>query len=107
MKISELINEVKLFKNNFVRVSMAEAAIKKLFPEETPKIQYDDQGMYIVLDTFQARDYENTGMGVFSLSDAGIADEIKNTRKYYVEFVKQVETSAPTETDDNNEEVAE
>lgn len=88
MKLNDLINEVKVFKNNFVKVDMAEQAIEKLFPEESIKIDYDDDGMFIVLDTFQFRDYENTGMGAFSLSDGGIVDEINNTKKYYIEYVK-------------------
>ena len=108
MKLNDLINEVKIFKNNFVKVSMVEAALKKLFPEETPKILFDDNGMYVILDTFQIRDFENNGLGSFSLSDAGIVDEIKNTKKFYVEFVKPISVDTePTENDTKTEEGAE
>lgn len=88
MKLIDLLNEVNVFQNNFVRVDMAVEAIEKLFPEETPKIQYDKNGMFIVLDSFQFRDYEDNGLGVFSLTDSGIRDEIKNTKKFYIEYVK-------------------
>ena len=107
MKISDLINEVKIFKNNFVRVGMAEEAVKKLFPEETPKIEYNETGMYIVLDNFKFRDYENIGMGAFSLTDAGIVDEIKNTKMYYVEYTKPIKPVDSTDTDAEPKEEAE
>jgi len=108
MKLSDLLNEVNVFKNNFVRADMAVEAVEKLFPEETPKIQYDEKGMFIILNNFQFRDYENTGMGSFSLTDGGIQDEIKNTKKYYVEYVK-VEATVDTtdQTDEDKVEGAE
>lgn len=96
MTINDLISEAHIFKNNFVRIDMATEAIKQLFPENTPKIQFDEDGMYIILDTFQFRDYSDTGMGAFTLTEAGIADEIKNTKKYYLEYVKPVKPEEKT-----------
>lgn len=114
MKISDLINEVKIFQNNYVRVDMAKKALEKLFPENTPNIMFDEVGMYIVLDNFAFRDYENGSLGAFSLSEDGIVDEIKNTKKYYLEFIKPVvseepagdnaEAEEPTESEPQTEE---
>lgn len=103
MKITQLLKEVKLFKNNFVRISMAETAIAKLYPTETPKINFDDLGMYIILDTFQIRDYENIGMNGFTLSEAGIVNEIKNLKKFYIEYIKPIEKQTTPHTEEKTD----
>lgn len=99
MKLREL-NEVKVFQNNFIKVGMVEDALKMLFPENTPSVKFDEAGLYIVLDSFDFRDYENKKMGSFTLTDAGIFDERKNIKKYYVEYFKSLnkDTTEPTST---------
>lgn len=102
MKLKDLINEVKIYQNNFIKIGMVENDLKTLFPENTPQVKFDTEGLYVVLDTFQFRDYENKRLTSFILTDAGLFDEMKNTKKYYVEYFKQVtktdsNTTTPTE----------
>jgi hypothetical protein len=88
MKIHDLIMEVRIFTNNFVKISMVEDELKVIF-DDTPTIQFDENGMFIILNTFQFREYEmKESFKNFFLSDAGIIDEIKNTSKFYIEYNK-------------------
>lgn len=99
MKLRELINEVNIFQNNFVKIEMVQDELKKVFGDEAPKIKFDEDGLYITMDNFLFREYENNPLDSFTLTDAGMIDEVKNIKKYYVEYVKVEKTETPTETE--------
>jgi len=90
MKLRDLLNETRVFQNNFIKVDMVEDELKKIFKnEKTPKIKFDEDGMFITVDNFTYRHYfQENNFNTFSLIDAGLIDEIKNIKKYYVEFNK-------------------
>lgn len=101
MKLRDLLVEARIFQNNFIKVGMVEEELKSVFgEEEMPKVEFDADGMFIKMDNFKMRDYETAGgLKKFSLSDAGLVDEIKNIKKYYIEFTKveNKSTAVPTE----------
>lgn len=102
MKLKELllVTESRIFPNNFVRINIVEAEFKRIFGDgEAPKIKFDDSGMYVILDTFAKRMFDAAETDEkFTLSDAGLIDEIKNTNKFYIEFIKAEDTEDQTET---------
>lgn len=96
MKLRDLLNEIKIHQNNFVKIDMVENQLKNIFQEDMPKIQFDEDGLYIKLDNFQYREINNNPMDTFTITDAGFEnekDEVKNIKKYYIEY------SVPTITD--------
>jgi len=109
MKVNELINEVRIFKHNGVKVMRVETALKDLFPEDTPKVRNEADGIYITLDTIQYRDYETKKLGAFMLVFDKDVDEYKTVKKYFVEYIKTIEApEKPTidlTTDEEKKEV--
>lgn len=114
MKLKDLLYETRIFQNNFIKVDMVEDELKKIFKEdEVPKIEFDEDGMFITLDNFTYRHYNSIGgFDSFSLTDGGIVDEINNIKKYYIEFTKQedpsknkTEEKPPEETTETDEEI--
>lgn len=88
MKLKDLlITENGIFQNNYVRVNMVEDALQKLFPNDEIAIEFDENGLFIILDDFQFREYETQGLTGFKLTLSGLFDEIKNTKKYYIELI--------------------
>ena len=53
MNVSELINEVRIYMHNSVKVMRVETALQELYPEDTPEIKNDARGIYVVLDKIQ------------------------------------------------------
>lgn len=119
MKVRDLLLEVRLFQNSFIKLDIVETELKKVFSQSDtiPKIAFDKDGMFITIDNFALREYENyyaqsklntpptdnpsdtppdttvkspeiTTDRPFTLSYAGVIDEIKNVRKYYIEYIK-------------------
>ena len=108
MKVIDLINEVKVHQNNFIKIDMVDKELGLVFGEDAPKTSFDDEGMYVKMNNFLYREIENNPMDSFTLTDAGFEnekDEISNTRKYYIEYTKidKVET---IDTEDKAEEPA-
>lgn len=95
MKLNELINEVSIHRNNFVKMMRVQTAIDKLYPEqetiERPTIKNDSEGIYITLDKIQMLSYINNGLGGFLLMNDIYVDNYKNIRKYYIEYNKPLE----------------
>ncbi len=91
MKVSELINEVRIYRHNSVKVMRVETALQELYPENTPQIKNDVNGIFIVLDKIQLWEYDNKRLGVFMLVFDKDMDEYKSIKKYYVEYVKTIE----------------
>lgn len=108
MKLRDLIVEARIFQNNFIRVGMVEEEFNRIFSDSQvkPKIDFDTNGMFVVLNNFQFADFENMKSNdQFVLVDNGVDNEIKNTRKFYIEFIKAEETpgteESGSETDPN------
>jgi len=103
MKLKDLLSEVKVQENNFVKVDMVKDELKQIFGEDAPKTMFDEDGLYIKLDNFQLRDLDNTPMSTFSITDTGFEndkDEAKAIKKYYIEYVKTEKTEFPPEMED-------
>ena len=101
MKLRDLIAEARIFQNNFIRVGMVEEEFSRIFSDSqvTPKIDFDTNGMFVVLNNFQFADFENMKSNdQFVLVDNGVDNEIKNTRKFYIEFIKAEETTGADES---------
>ena len=93
MKLKDLLYEARIFQNNFIKLDIVEDEFKRIFGENTPKIEFDNDGMFIKLDTFTYNEYESADtVPHISLSDAGVVDEIKNIKKFYIEYTKPTET---------------
>lgn len=105
MKLEDLILEVRVFQNNFIKVDMVTDELKKIFKnEKVPQVKFDEDGMFILVDNFIYRNFLQEGVfNTFSLVDAGIVDEIKNIKKYYIEFIKK-EVKDDTTMKDNEEQ---
>jgi hypothetical protein len=90
MKLRDLILEARIFQNNFIKISLVEEELNMIFDEdETPKIKFDEDGMYIEMDNFLYRNYEiGGGLQKFSLSESDVVDEVKNIKKYYIEYLE-------------------
>lgn len=103
MKVRDLIVETRIFQNNFIKIGIVEEEIKQIFgEEEAPKIEFDEDGMFIKMDNFMYRNYEtNGGLNKFSLTDVGIIDELKNIKKYYIEFTKATEVDNKENTEES------
>ena len=86
MKLRELLFENRIFQNNFIKISMVEEELKRIFTDEKPQIKYDENGMFILMKNSLYRN--DRIFSKFSLSDGGIEDEKKNIKKYYIEFTK-------------------
>lgn len=105
MKLKDLLFEVRIFQNNFVKIEMVENELSTLFSEKVPEVKFDDSGLYITIDNFQYRDMEmNGGFKKFSLTDAGLVNEVKNIKKYYIEYVavakpQNIPTPVPDQTE--------
>ena len=104
MKINDLLNEVRVFRHNFVKVMRVEDAINTLYPEnetiERPKIKNDSDGLYLTLDTLQMDRYIKNGLGIFILKDDKFVDDYKNIRKYYIEYNKPIEATIDLTADE-------
>ena len=96
MNVNDLLNEVNVYRHNFVKVMMVQDAIDKLYSEnETsarPTIKNDSKGLYITLDNIQILAYTNKGLGSFKLVDGEFTDDYKNIKKYYIEYNKTIKT---------------
>ena len=106
MKLRDLITEARIFQNNFIRVGMVEEEFKRIFADKqvNPKIDFDTNGMFVILNNFAFADFENMKSNdQFTLVDGGVDDEIKNTRKFYIEFIKAEEV-APEVADGDSAE---
>ena len=116
MKVSDLILEVRVFQNNFVRIGIIEKELEKLFdtsdeppeisgqPSNIPTVDFDKDGsgMYIIMNNATLRKFENLdGLNKFTLTDTGIVDEDNNT-KYYIEYIEPPEEEEKVE--DGSEE---
>ncbi len=100
MKLKDLLFEVRIFQNNFIKVDMIKDELKMIFNNnDIPEISFDTDGMYIAMDNFKLREFDNYGgFKKFSISDAGLINHVKNIRKYYIEFIKPSNSIvAPTE----------
>jgi len=109
MKLKDLLNEVVVHQNNFIKIDMVEKELGLIFGEDAPKPAFDENGMYVKMDNFLYREIENNPMNSFTLTDAGFEnekDEIKNTRKYYVEYTK-VDKVGNTNTEGETEKSSE
>jgi len=107
MRLRNLLIEARVFQNNFIRVSMIEEEFNRIFQgqENIPKLEFDENGMYTVVDNFFSRQLEsNLNTDVFSLSDGGFVDQIKSKRKLYIEFTKIDAVEQPTKNDQADEE---
>jgi hypothetical protein len=113
MKLKDLLNETRIYQNNFIKIAMVEDTLKTLFGETPPEIEFDTDGMFIQLDTFMFRNYENgttddqTNEQKFYLTDAGFVDELKGIKKYYIEFTKpdeKIPEDATEKVDGDTEE---
>ncbi len=96
MKLKDLLFEVRIFQNNFVKVEMVTNELSSLFSEKVPKVEFDDNGLYITIDNFQYRELEmNGGFKKFTLTDAGLVNEVKNIKKYYLEYIPAPKAEKP------------
>jgi len=105
MKLKDLLNEVVVQPNNFIKINMVKKELGLIFGEDAPKPAFDEEGMYIKMDNFLYREIENNPMDNFTLTDAGFEnekDEMKNIRKYYIEYIK-VDKSENTNTEEGTE----
>jgi len=105
MKLKDLLNEVTVHQNNFVKIDMVEKELEEIFGDEAPKIKFDEEGLYIRMDNFLMRDYESNPMNSFTLTDSGFdndKDEVKNIRRYYVEYTKIEKDETPPEEDETS-----
>jgi len=123
MKISDLLLEVRLYQNNYIKIGIVEDELKKIFStsDNVPKINFDDDGMFIILDNFEQNAYEayknanankpseetaapeenkdaNTSTAIFELTDVGIFNQLNNTKKYYIEYIKIIDKEEPEES---------
>jgi len=107
MKLTDLLNEVRIYRNNFVKVMMVQTAIDKLYPanetSERPTIKNDSEGIYITLDNIQMLKFVKNGMDSFLLVDDKYTDDYKNIKKYYIEYNKTIEAPKETPTEDKKE----
>ena len=101
MVINDLLNEVRVYRHNSVKVMRVEKALKTLFPEDTPKVLNEANGIYVVLDIMQYRLYEANGLSEFILTFDKDMDEYKSSKKYFVEYFEAIE--APEQSDDTTE----
>lgn len=104
MKLKDLLFEVRIFQNNFIKVDMIKDELKMIFNNtDVPEISFDVDGMYIAMDNFKLREFDNYGgFKKFSISDAGLINHVKNIRKYYVEFIKPANINIVTEPTELN-----
>lgn len=111
MRLRDLILEVRVFQNNFIKVDLVEEELKKIFAqaENIPKVNFDKDGMFITMDNFTLREYDNfygdDELTKFTLTDAGVVDEKNNINKYYIEYtVIPKEEEEEKEGDEGSEE---
>lgn len=113
MKVKDLIYEVRIFQHQFVKTDLIKNELFIIFGNDLPVIDFDDSGLFIIMDNFQIRDYENSFAGKpieerkFFLSDGGVIDEIKNIKKYYVEFTRPIKDDNEQKTAETNTETSE
>lgn len=102
MKLNDLLNEVSIYRNNFVKVMMVQSAIDKLYPtdeiSERPTVKNDNNGLYVTLDNIQMLNYIKNGLDGFLLIDDKYVDDYKNIRKYYIQYNKTIEAPKKTPT---------
>lgn len=106
MRLRNLLIEARVFQNNFIRVSMIEQEFNRIFQgqENIPKLDFDENGMYTVVDNFLSNQLESKlNTAVFSLSDGGFVDQIKSKRKRYIEFTRIDALEQPTKNDQAEE----
>ena len=87
MKLQDLIKEARVLKHNIVRVSRVETALKKIFPENTPDIKNEYDGIYIILDIEQSRIIEEKGLPPFIVRLSGFFDDYHQLKKYTIEYI--------------------
>ena len=62
MKLKDLLFEVRIFQNNFIKVDMIKDELKMIFNNtDVPEISFDADGMYIAMDNFKLREFDNYG----------------------------------------------
>ena len=103
MKLRELLSETTIHQNNFVKIDMVGKELEEIFGEDAPKINFDEEGLYIKMDNFLMRYYEGNPMNSFTLTDSVFdneKDEVKNIKRYYVEYTKIEKVETTTEEDE-------
>lgn len=109
MKLKDLINEVRIFQNNFIKIDTVKDKLKEFFGEENmPEIGFDDKGMFVKIKMeLTTREEEIIdSLDFFTLTDGIVVDEMKNIKKFYIEYTKAPEIN-PEPTDDSEEPPAE
>lgn len=89
--LKQILNENRIFQNNFIKISMIEDELALIFPENTPIVKFDNSGAYILLDNFQIKEYDQKPMSKFLLIPGELVDFQKQITKYYLEFFKAEE----------------
>jgi len=107
MKLKDILNETRIFQNNFIKLDIIKNEFKRIFGENTPEIKFDNNGMFIKLDNLSYTEFNASDIDNFSLSDAGIIDEHKNIKKFYIEFIKPLENDKAPETETEKTEETE
>jgi hypothetical protein len=112
MKLKDLLNEVRIFQHNFIKTDVVGNELKMIFGDEAPAIEFDNDGLFIIMDIFQTRKYEESFEGIdiedrkFFLSDGGFMDDLKSTKKYYIEFTRPLDDEEDTPGEDSEEKPA-
>lgn len=116
MKLKDLISEVKIYQNNFIKINMAEKFIKEIVGEygsieNMPRLEFDNDGLFILLDTMMYREFDNKLASIpenektFFLTGGTVVDDRKNIKKYYIEFMKVEEDDAETKDSNSDDKV--
>lgn len=88
MKLKDLLFEARIFGNNFIKINMIENELSRIFVEDKPKIQFDENGLYIMLDIVQFKMIEqNPFMDKFALSEPEIKSDGENVKKFYIDVI--------------------
>jgi len=99
--LKNLLNESRIFQNNFVKIDIVKKELALIFVDNFPKIEFDNDGLFIKIDDFTYSKYKlDEVFDKFSLSEGIMIDEIKNIKKYYIEFTTPIE---PEETESTEE----
>jgi len=85
-------NMSNIFQNNLIKVQMVKDQLKQIFDDDnTPDIDFDENGLYIKITNFQARNLENISLKSFVLQPMGFDsddDKILNIKKFYIQYIK-------------------